>query len=94
MYFEQTDQNPEQFALMQIKREDAEMLVQAILALKEANYMDTEEFANERRKLEELYKQMNSELVRSRHSEQTKVCWAKLHRQLIQNRKCHEQTQE
>lgn len=65
MYFKQTQSQPQLFAMQDISREDAEMLIQAIIALKEAKYMDHEEFADERRKLEELYKKMNHELIRS-----------------------------
>jgi len=63
MYFEQTQSQPQLFAMQDISREEAEMLIQAIIALKEAKYMDHEEFTDERRKLQHMYKQMNTELV-------------------------------
>ena len=70
MYFEQTQKQPERFALQDISREEAEMLVQAIIALKESKFMDPEEFADERRKLLHWYVQMNTELVNTKANKQ------------------------
>ena len=70
MYFEKTQNNPQKFAMQDISREEAEMLVQAIIALKEAKYMDHEEFSEERKKLQHIYKEMNSELVKTNYDQQ------------------------
>ncbi|MFV0376879.1 MAG: helix-turn-helix domain-containing protein [Mangrovibacterium sp.] len=71
MYFEQTNANPECFALHDLTRTDTEMLLEAIVLLRESSNMATDEFADERERLSILYKQMNSELVRSQHCKLT-----------------------